>query len=161
MMSRRDFLKLLAVAGMSFALGRTVRSVQPAQKAAVVLVKSEDTPTAIEREIDLTGLSPVNGKSVVIKPNLNSSHSFPGSTHNDTLRTLIGKLSNMGAKSFKVADRSGMGNTRAVMQQKGVLDMAKEMGFEAVVLDELPKDEWEHFEMKESHRKKGFTFAHA
>ncbi len=159
MISRRDFVKLSAVAGMSFALGRTVRSLQPVQKVAVVLVKSEDRARAIERAMDLTGLNPVNGKNVVIKPNFNSSHSFPGSTHNDTLRTLIGKLSNMGAKSFKVADRSGMGDTRAVMQQKGVLDMAKEMGFESVVLDELPKDEWEHFEMKESHWKKGLYFA--
>ena len=158
MISRRDFLKLSAAAGMSFALGRMVRSVQPAQKAAAVLVKSEDRARAIERAMDLTGLNPVNGKNVVIKPNFNSSHSFPGSTHNDTLRTLIGKLSNMGAKSFKVADRSGMGNTRAVMQQKGVLDMAREMGFEPVVLDELPKDEWKHFEMKESHWKKGLYF---
>jgi uncharacterized protein (DUF362 family) len=108
-MSRRDFLKLSAVAGMSFALIRTVRSVQPAQKAVVVIVKSGDRARAIERAIDLTGLNPVNGKNVVIKPNFNSSHSFPGSTHNDTLRTLIGKLSNMGAKSSKVTDRSGMG----------------------------------------------------
>jgi uncharacterized protein (DUF362 family) len=70
----------------------------------------------------------------------------------------MGKLSNMGVKSFEVADRSGMGNTRAVMQQKGVLDMAKETGFESVVLDDLPKDEWKHFEMKESHWKKGLYF---
>ena len=64
----------------------------------------------------------------------------------------------MGAKSFQVADRSGMGNTRAVMQQKGIFNMAKEMGFEPVVLNELPKEAWKHLEMEATHWRKGLYF---
>ena len=158
MISRRNFIKLSAAAGMSFALRGIVQSAQPAQRTSVSLVKSGDRIHAVEKAIELLGINPVKGKNVIIKPNFNSSHPFPGSTHNDTLRTLIGKLSIMGAKSFKLTARSGMGVTKTVMQQKGIFDMAEEIGFEAVVLDELPKDEWEHFEMKDTHWKKGLYF---
>ena len=157
-MSRRDFIKLSTAAGVGFALRGMVQSAQPVQKATVSLVKSGDRIHAVEKAMELLGVNPVSGKNVILKPNFNSSHPFPGSTHNDMLRTLIKKLSSMGAKSFKVADRSGMGATKAVMQQKGIFDMAEEMGFEAVVLDELPKDEWKHFEMKDTHWKKGLYF---
>ena len=143
---------------MGFALRGMAQSAQPVQKATVSLVKSGDRIHALEKAIELLGVNPVKGKNVILKPNFNSSHPFPGSTHNDTLQTLIKKLSSMGAKSFKVADRSGMGNSRAVMQQKGIFDTAEEMGFETVVLDELPKDEWKHFEMKDTHWKKGLYF---
>jgi uncharacterized protein (DUF362 family) len=158
LISRRDFLKLSAAAGMSLALRGVLQSAPQAQKATVSLVKSGDRSKAVEKAVELLGVNPVKGKNVVLKPNFNSSHQFPGSTHNDTLGALIGKLSSMGARSFTVADRSGMGSTRAVMQQKGIFDMAKETGFEAVVLDELPKDEWVHFDMKETHWKKGLYF---
>lgn len=157
-MNRRDFLKFSALAGAGLLVGGVVRSTQPQRKTVVSLVKSEDRAEAISKAIDLLGINPMKGKGVVIKPNFNSAHPFPGSTHNDTLRALIEKLSDMGANSFKVADRSGMGNTRAVMQQKGIFDMAEEMGFEPIVLDELPKEGWKHFEMKDTHWRRGLFF---
>lgn len=157
-MKRRDFLKLSTLAGMSLVFRDVTQSAQPIKKTTVSLVKSEDRLQAVKKAIELLDVNPVKGKNVILKPNFNSSHQFPGSTHNDTLRTLIEKLSDMGASSFKVTDRSGMGNTRTVMQQKGIFDMAEEIGFESVVIDELPEDGWKHFEMKDSHWKKGLFF---
>lgn len=159
-MERKDFLKLSVLAGMSFIFKGVTNSAKSAQnkKAIVSLVKSDDRSQALRKAIELISKNPVKGKNVILKPNFNSSHPFPGSTHNNTLRALMEKLSDMGAKSFTVTDRSGMGNTKAVMQQKGIFDMAKEMGFEPVVLDELPKEEWKRFEMKDTHWKKGLFF---
>ena len=42
-----------------------------------------------------------------------------------------------GAEHITVGDRSGMGNTRAVMEAKGIFRLAEELGFDTVVLDEL------------------------
>lgn len=158
-MKRRDFLKLSTLAGMGLIFRDITQSAQSVKKTTVSLVKSEDRPHAVKKAIELLGVNPVKGKNVILKPNFNSAHSFPGSTHNDTLRTLIEKLSEMGARSFKVADRSGMGNTRTVMQQKGIFDMAEEMGLEEpVVINELPEEEWKHFEMNDTHWKRGLFF---
>ena len=157
-MERRDFLGVSVLAGASIMFGGITRAAQPASGTVVSLIKSEDRSQAVGRAIELLDVNPVRGRDVIIKPNFNSSHTFPGSTHNATLRALMGKLSDMGAKSFKVADRSGMGSTRTVMQEKGIFDMAEEMGFEPVMLDELPKEGWKPFDMKDTHWEKGLFF---
>jgi uncharacterized protein (DUF362 family) len=67
----------------------------------------------------------------------------------------------MGASSVTVADRSGMGDTRRVMQRKGVLDMADELGFNILVLDELEADDWVPVQPADSHWERGFLFPRA
>jgi uncharacterized protein (DUF362 family) len=64
----------------------------------------------------------------------------------------------MGADAIMVADRSGMGNTRGVMESKGVFELGEELGFETVVLDELPPSDWEIVQPKGSHWTRGFPF---
>jgi uncharacterized protein (DUF362 family) len=56
-----------------------------------------------------------------------------------------------------VGDRSGMGDTRAVMQGKGVFSMADELGWSAVVLDELGADDWTLLQPESSHWRYGFA----
>jgi len=158
MMSRWEFLRAAALGGLGLVLRGVARAVGSEPGATVSMVKSEDRSWAVGRAIDLLGVNPIDGKRVVVKPNFNSAHAFPGSTHNDTLRALIEKLRSMGAVSFKVADRSGMGNTRTVMEEKGIFDMADQMGFEAVVLDELADEEWVHFDMPDTHWSRGLYF---
>jgi len=48
----------------------------------------------------------------------------------------------MGAKKITVGDRSGMGDTRQVMEKLGVFKMAEALGFEAMVLNELAPEDW-------------------
>ena len=158
MMTRRRFLGASAVAGMSALLPRRGAPVEAAPEARVSLVRSSDRAEAISAAIDLLDLDPVNGKRVVLKPNFNSSDPFPGSTHPTTLRPLIEKLGEMGARSIVVADRSGMGDTRRVMEQKGVFDLGAEMGFDTLAIDELAGEAWTHFEMPDSHWQRGAHF---
>jgi uncharacterized protein (DUF362 family) len=143
-MKRRDFMKLSALASAGLALRDMPGSVQPPTTTTVSLEKSGDRSQAVKKAIPILGVNPVKGKHVVLKPNFNSAHPFPGSTHNDTLRALIEHLRDLGASSFQVADRSGMGSTRTVMQQKGIFTMATAMGFQAVVIDELARSAWAH-----------------
>jgi uncharacterized protein (DUF362 family) len=65
----------------------------------------------------------------------------------------------MGARKITVGDRSGMGNTRQVMQQIGVFRLAEELGFEVLVFDELLPEDWVMIEPSGSHWKKGFPYA--
>jgi uncharacterized protein (DUF362 family) len=108
--------------------------------------------------MDLLGVNPVEGRSVFLKPNFNSADPTPGSTHLDTLRTLIERLKAMGAASITIGDRSGMGDTRGAMQQLGVFDLAEALGVETLVFDELEAEDWVHIQPTGSHWKDGFYF---
>ena len=132
----------------------------PAQAPArVALVRTSDRAEGVRRALALLGMPPVEGKAVLLKPNFNSADPAPGSTHNDVLRTLVEALWEGGARSITVADRSGMGDTRQVMQQKGIFALAAELGFETLVLDELRPEDWVLIQPPDSHWSRGFLFA--
>ena len=123
----------------------------------IALIKTGDRADGVRRAIDLLGVNPVRGSRVLLKPNFNSADEAPGSTHLDVLRTLALKLSDMGARSISVADRSGMSDTRRVMQQQGVFDLADELGFETVVFDELEAKAWVIRQSQDYHWPRGYA----
>jgi uncharacterized protein (DUF362 family) len=125
----------------------------------VAFVKTEDRSYGVRQAIDLLGTTPLNGKTILVKPNFNSSDPPPGSSHIDTLSTLIEKLKAMGAGRIVIGDRSGMGNTREVMREKGVFRLADDLGCETVVFDELDANGWEKVQIEGSHWTKGFAIA--
>jgi hypothetical protein len=125
----------------------------------VALVRTTDRAAGVRRALDLLGINPVDGKSVFLKPNFNSADPAPGSTHTEALWALVERLWEMGAGSITLGDRSGMGDTRAVMQSKGVFDLASELGFDTVVFDELGADGWVPADAPGSHWRRGFSLA--
>ena len=125
----------------------------------VVLVKTSNRAEGVTRALDLLSINPVRGKAVFLKPNFNSADPAPGSTHNDTLRSLVEALWEMGAKEITLADRSGMDDTNQVMRQKGIFQMAEELDFSIINLDELSEDGWVHIRPQGSHWRDGFLFA--
>ena len=134
---------------------------RPNQKlmAQVSLVRTTDRLKGVPKAISLLGSNPIQGKAVVIKPNFNTADPAPGSTHNDTLRALVLSLKQMGAKSITVAERCGPWDpTKRIMKEKGVFELAKELGFDIVNLEELDADGWVHIHPKDSHWKDGFLF---
>ncbi len=125
----------------------------------VALVSTNDRGGGVRKGIDLLGVKSFRGKSVVLKPNFNTADPAPGSTHKDTLRSLVLSLQQMGAKQITLAERSGPGDsTRAVMEKKGILRLAQELGFNIVNLEELGPEGWSKIEPKESHWSQGFDF---
>ncbi len=126
----------------------------------VALVKTTDRAEGVRRALDILGINPIQAKSVFIKPNFNSADPAPGSTHSDVLRALVERLWDMGARSLTLGDRSGMGDTRAVMQSKGVFRLADELGFEALVFEELAGNDWVPIQAPPgSHWRRGFHIA--
>jgi uncharacterized protein (DUF362 family) len=150
-LSRRELLK----AGVATAvLARSAR----AATSPVYLIRSTNREEGIRRGLAALGLPQAQGKRVVIKPNFNSADPFPASTHLDTIGVLVRHFQAGGAGEISVADRSGMGNTRKVMEQKGVFAQAKQMDFQAVVLDETPMEGWVEERLAGSHWSRGVLF---
>ena len=125
----------------------------------VAFVRTTDRSAGVRKAIDLLGINPVAGKTVFIKPNFNSSDPAPGSTHPDTLRSLVLKLREMEAQEITMGDRSGMGLTRQVMQKLGVFELAEELGVAVIDFDGLAAENWQIFTPPGSHWKQGFPFA--
>ena len=127
--------------------------------AEVAFVMTSDRSEGVRKAIDLLGINPVAGKSVFLKPNFNSSDPAPGSTHPDVLRATIGKLREMGAQEISLGDRSGMGETRKVMETIGVYDMGTELGFDVIDFGSMGSSDWVMINPPDSHWKVGFPIA--
>lgn len=125
--------------------------------ALVAIVRTENRSEGVKRAIELLGLNPIRGNRVLLKPNFNSADEAPGSTHSDVLRAMVFQLQEMGARGITVADRSGMGDTRSVLEQKGVMDMAAEYGFDTLVFDELENQDWVLRHSSDHYWPKGFA----
>ncbi len=125
----------------------------------ISLIRTTNRAEGVPRAIILLKSNPVQGKAVVLKPNFNSADTFPGSTHNDTLRALVLTLQEMGATGITLAERSGPGDTtQQVMEKKGIFNLAKELNFGIVNLQEATEEDWVHQYPKDSHWRDGFKF---
>lgn len=127
-------------------------------RATVALVRTEERVDGIRRAIEMLDLTDFHGKRVFLKPNFNSADVTPGSTHIDTLRELAAQLQARHVDRITVGDRSGMGQTRAVMKRKGAFALADDMGFDAIVFDELERDDWVVVQRPGHHWSRGFAF---
>jgi uncharacterized protein (DUF362 family) len=125
----------------------------------VFILKTTDRATGVPALLNKFGLGDYSGKQVALKANFNSADPFPASTHLDTLRTIVQTLKNAGASGITLAERSGMGDTEQVLEQMGVLALSRELGFSAVVLDDVSKEDWIKVEKGETHWLRGFYMA--
>ena len=112
-----------------------------AKKTVVSLLATENRKTGVGTCIDALGINPVANKNVLIKPNFNTADPAPGSTHNDTLISLVKKVWEMGATSISIGERS-FPVTRQVMEQKGILPLLKDLDVRVLDFDTLDKKDW-------------------
>ena len=162
MLTRRQFLQALGSSALLLPLGLRKGPYpqvepEPTLKSKVSLVKTQDRETGVRTAVELLGLpeDAFTGQTVVVKPNFNSAHPFPASTHIDALAALIQLIQERGAERVIVAERSGMGVARLVMRAKGVYKLAEELGFEAIDIEDLPAEEWVHLPLEGSHWRRG------
>ncbi len=106
--------------------------------------------------MDYFNINEFSGDKVALKANFNSADPFPASTHIDTLYAIIKKLNEADIAGLTLAERSGMGNTRHVLEKMGVFELSDKLGFEIIVLDEEDRDEWVKIEKDGTHWVKGF-----
>lgn len=122
----------------------------------VFLIETSDRELAVRSLFSKTDLANFSGKSVALKANFNSADPFPASTHLDTLKTIITILKEAGVSEITLAERSGGGNTRDVLEQLGVFDLSKKLDFKVIVLDEEKKESWVKIDRDGTHWLRGF-----
>ena len=125
----------------------------------VFILKTTDRATGIPALLNKLSLDDYSGKQVALKANYNSADPFPASTHLDTLRAIVVNLKGAGASGITLAERSGMGDTEQVLAQMGVLALSRELGFKAVVLNDVGKEDWLKVERGGTHWARGFYMA--
>lgn len=167
-MNRREFM--IGTSGVLFSIaagGGAVRAYPHASalpdgesgKSRVSLIRTSDRAVGVRKSVDLLGINPVKGRGVLLKPNFNTADAYPGSTHNDTLVSLIMQLRKMGAESITIGERCGPGSTAKVLRDKGIPEICRAHGVKLINFDELPEDQWVKVKPGKSHWNDGFLVA--
>ena len=172
MIKRREFLKWLAAiftvifsgcidkgdtTGEKQEIVKEGEPLKRAIKSEVCVIKTSDRGLGIKELMKYFDAGSLSGKNVALKANYNSADPFPASTHINTLSALTRALKEKGA-SVILAERSGMGNTREVLEKTGVMELAGKERFDVMVLDDLKSSEWVKEKSQASHWKRGFLF---
>ncbi|WP_231856529.1 DUF362 domain-containing protein [Pseudodesulfovibrio piezophilus] len=160
-MGRRRCLRILCIlgSGLLSGVGFPVQSEAKVKKSRVVLIKTENRRQGIEQAMAEFDLSSYAGKKIALKANYNSSDPFPASTHPEALQTVLEVLGNASCGPIVLAERSGMGTTRAVLEDLGVFRICEEHGVEVVVMETLKEADYIQFQPEASHWRRGFLLA--
>ena len=157
--NRRDFVRTVS-AGIAtvplFGTDGLAQALGP-RKARVALVRTPDRRRGVAAAIKLFDPRGVRGKRVVVKPNFNSADATPGSTHNDTLAQIVTELHERDARSITVGESSGPPQTRGVMEQKGIFDLARDQRFGVVDFEQIAESDWVSFPANGTHWPEGFA----
>jgi uncharacterized protein (DUF362 family) len=156
--SRRDFLKYAGAAGEALILFGKGNFVMASSKSRVTFIKTEERRSGVASSIKALGINPIKNKDVLIKPNFNTADMAPGSTHNDTLVTLVEEAWKMGAKSISLGERS-FPPTHKVMERKGVLPLMNKLDVRIIDFDGLSDKDWVNINSREFHWQHGFRVA--
>ena len=107
--------------------------------AEIFIADASDRAAGVKSVCEQYDLSGFSEAEIALKANYNSADPPPACTHIDTLDALCTAILAEKPKKLTLAERSGMGNTRNVLEERGVIALAKEKGFSVVVLDELDR----------------------
>ncbi len=125
-------------------------------KGTVFLVKTDNRKEGINSLLENFDMKDFKDKKVALKANYNSLDPFPASTHLETLQTLVKSIKNSEPQNLTLAERSGMGITREVLETRRVMNLAEKEDFDVVVLDEESIDGWVKIDRDGNHWLKGF-----
>jgi uncharacterized protein (DUF362 family) len=125
----------------------------------VFILRASDRVAGVKKLLSRFSLHEYRGKRVALKANFNSDDPFPASTHPETLGAIVETLKAADVGGMTLAERSGMGNTRQVLEHRGVFELSEDLGFNAVVLDEVVRGECVKIERDGTHWLKGFYIA--
>lgn len=156
--SRREFLKYSGATGSALLMSLHGGMTMANSRSRVAFIKTEDRKFAVHSSIKTLNINPAKNKAVLIKPNFNTADPVPGSTHNDTLVSLVETVWAMGAKSISLGERS-YPLTRDVMEQKGIIPLMKKLDVKIINFDDLERKDWVEVKPEDSHWQNGFRVA--
>ncbi|HEX3001797.1 MAG TPA: DUF362 domain-containing protein [Methanoregula sp.] len=127
--------------------------------AEIFIAGAGDRAAGVRAVLGAVDLSVFANASLAIKANYNSQDPFPASTHPETLRALCTAVLAQRPARLTLAERSGMGITRDVLEACGVFSLGRELGFSVTVLDELERAGWQEVQAPGIHWSRGFFLA--
>jgi len=128
-------------------------------EADVYITGNKNRRAGVESVLGAFDLSVFSGTSVAVKANFNSADPFPAATHIDTLDTLCSVILEQHPARITLVERSGMGNTRGVLEDAGVLELARDRGIAVTILDELDRRGWQEIQAAGLNWSRGFFLA--
>jgi uncharacterized protein (DUF362 family) len=142
------------VPGNTFSCGITLT-----EKTDLYITSGADRAAGVSGVLGAFDLSMLTGADVALKANFNSADPFPASTSIVTLATIADAILDAKPKRLTLAERSGMGVTREVLADLGIVALAKDRGFGVVLLDELDRTGWHEIQDAGLHWSRGFFLA--
>ena len=97
----------------------------------VVLALDPDRASATRKVVEAMGMPDLNDKNVLIKPNFNTADPPPGSTHMDTLRTMVELVKEETPRKVAIGDRSGPAKTVKSSGRRGCSTWGRRWGSSA------------------------------
>ena len=95
-----------------------------------------DLKKAIERAVTMIGGMErlvEKGDTILVKPNYNTAHPYPGSSDPSFVRAVIELIYEAGAERVVLGERSALLNTKKVLETAGILKVAEEADAEVVI----------------------------
>jgi uncharacterized protein (DUF362 family) len=130
-------------------------------QADIFLASAADRADGVSKVLGAFDLPVLAGTDVALKANFNSADPFPASTHIVTLAAIADAILDTGPSKLTLAERSGMGPTREVLSELGVIALAQDRGFTVTILDELDRTGWHEVQAAGLHWSRGFFLANA
>ena len=127
--------------------------------AEIVIADATNRAAGVQHVCGEFDLPDFSGSEIALKANFNSADPPPASTHIDTLNALCAAILAEKPGKLTLAERSGMGATRRVLDECGVNALARQRGFSVVVLDELDRAGWKEIQSPGLHWSRGFFIA--
>jgi uncharacterized protein (DUF362 family) len=124
--------------------------------AEIFIAGASDRTSSVQHVMENFDLSDFSGCEIALKANFNSADPPPASTSIETLDALCTAILAEKPGKLTLAERSGMGTTRGVLEERGVIALSVERGFSAVVLDELDRTGWSEIQSPGLHWSRGF-----
>ena len=138
-LNRREFIKssMVGLAALPAWRYNPLLAGKKRKKSKVALIKTKSREEGIREVLKLVDFPRIKNKKVLLKPNFNTADPTPGSTHNDTLTSLIKELRERGAAEFTIGERSGPPKTQIVLEQKGIFQLSQDLDFKIINFEEL------------------------
>lgn len=111
----------------------------------MIVVVARDRAKAVAACFEAFDFKACEDRDVAVKANYNSDDPFPASTHPATLAAVLAELRGRRAASLTLGERSGMGDTRSVLERTGAAGAVTAAGGKVVVLDDAGREAWRPF----------------
>ena len=121
------------------------------EKSKVYLFSSNDRAEGARRCLNMLEMPNYNGKTVLIKPNFNTADPAPGSTHTDTLDTLLSAVRSANPSRIIIGERSGPAVTAEVFEKKGIGALCEKYGAEFLNFDTIAPEDWVEYKRDDLH----------